>query len=117
VTGIAEPLIYNTTRACVERGELEPVPCPAAAGGVARWRRRRRRASWPRHRTEAIAAADQTPKPGLIAAGVMAGLIARGDRLETSGALRTSVVTSSKLTTFRSGLASVAERLRRRRWC
>ena len=33
VTGIAKPLIYNTTRAGVERGELERVALPGGQQG------------------------------------------------------------------------------------
>jgi hypothetical protein len=33
VTGIAKPLIYNTTRAAVERGELERVALPGGHRG------------------------------------------------------------------------------------
>jgi hypothetical protein len=33
VTGIAKPMVYNTTRAGIERGELEKVALPGGHGG------------------------------------------------------------------------------------
>jgi hypothetical protein len=48
VTGIAKPLIYNTTRAGVGRGELERVALPGGQHGF-KMAQGRRRATRPRH--------------------------------------------------------------------
>jgi hypothetical protein len=49
VTGIAKPLIHNTKRAGVERGELERVTLPDGQRGFPDGRSGRRRATRPHH--------------------------------------------------------------------
>jgi hypothetical protein len=101
VTGIAKPLICNTTRACSERGELEPVTLSGGGRRGFKMVPAAAPASEPATPPGPRAAADQTPKPGLKLPDSWPDSSRAATDLEASGALRTSVVRVVEATTFR----------------